>query len=168
MCNPYAGCTLSPNVFAEILERELLETRLCECNFLHSRCELSIHLGMWIKKIYIYNQRLQPGETQDTLMWTSQTAKQARANEARHEHPRLYEIVMVKVSIWYRYLQVSKCIDTIMMIRRQLQFQPISVATSIRKVEFLFSPVYLFLKQLPNFPVIFKKNQYQNISKICC
>ncbi len=33
-----------------IHERELLETRLCECDFIHSRRELSIHLGMQIEK----------------------------------------------------------------------------------------------------------------------
>ncbi len=40
-CN--AGCTLSPTAFGEILKRELHETRLRKCDFLHSYCELSIH-----------------------------------------------------------------------------------------------------------------------------
>ncbi len=39
----YVGCTLSPSSFSEILRRELHETRLSECDFLHSCCELSIH-----------------------------------------------------------------------------------------------------------------------------
>ncbi len=46
----YAGCILSSSVFGEILERELLETRLCECNFIHSHCELLIHTGMQVEK----------------------------------------------------------------------------------------------------------------------
>ncbi len=37
----YTGCTLSPSAFGEILERELLEARLCKCDFLHSCRELS-------------------------------------------------------------------------------------------------------------------------------
>ncbi len=46
----YTGCTLSSSAFGEILEWELLKTRLCECNFVHSCCELSIHPGMQIEK----------------------------------------------------------------------------------------------------------------------
>ncbi len=49
-CN--ASCTLSLSAFGEILERELLETRPCKCDFLLSCCELSIHPGMRIGKNY--------------------------------------------------------------------------------------------------------------------
>ncbi len=39
----YVGCTLSLSVVGEILEQELHEMRPCECDFLHSCRELSIH-----------------------------------------------------------------------------------------------------------------------------
>ncbi len=61
-----AGCTLSPSAFGESLERELPETRLGACDFLHSCQELSILLR---------DTRRQPGETQDPLTRASQTAK---------------------------------------------------------------------------------------------
>ncbi len=96
----YAGCTLSPSAFREILEWELLKTRLRECDFLHSCCELSIHLGMPIEKETIKNQRRQPGETRDHLTRTSRTAKNARANEMRHEWLRLYESIRGEASVF--------------------------------------------------------------------
>ncbi len=92
----HAGCTLSPSAFREILERELLETRLCECDFLHSCCELSILPGIWIEKKTIKNQRRQLGEIQEPLTRTPQTAKKVRADEAKHKRPRLYESIQGK------------------------------------------------------------------------
>ncbi len=47
----------------------------------------------------IQSPRRQPGETRDPLTRTSQTAKKARANEMRHERPRLYESIRSKVSV---------------------------------------------------------------------
>ncbi len=50
MTASYASCTLLPGALGEIPERELLYTKLCECDFTHSHCELSIHPGMQIEK----------------------------------------------------------------------------------------------------------------------
>ncbi len=58
----------------------------------------SIHPGK-LKKKTIKNQRRQPGETRDSLTRTPQTAKKARANEARHEHLRLYESIRGEASV---------------------------------------------------------------------
>ncbi len=109
----YAGCTLSPSAFGKILERELLKTRLYECDYLDSYCEPSIHPEMQIEKKTIKNQRRQTDETQDPLTRISQTAKKVRANEARHERPRLQESIRgeASVSIYILALALSRVLS---------------------------------------------------------
>ncbi len=68
---------LSPSAFGEILERELSEMRLCECDSLHSCRELLI---------LARDTRWQSNEIRDPLTYTLRTAKKARANEVRHKH----------------------------------------------------------------------------------
>ncbi len=75
-------------MFSEILERELLKMRLCECDFVHSHSELSIHPGMQIEKRTIKNQRRQPGETRDTSTRASRTTKKARADVSARGYKR--------------------------------------------------------------------------------
>ncbi len=62
---------------SKILEHEFHNTRLWECDSLHSCHEILI---------LACDTKQQPGETQDPLIRTSRTTKKARAYEARHEH----------------------------------------------------------------------------------
>ncbi len=80
----YACCTLLQSAFDEILKQELHETRLCECDCLHSCRELLI---------LVCDTNGQPGETRDSLNRTSQPAKKVRANKARHKHWRLHKSI---------------------------------------------------------------------------
>ncbi len=51
-------------------------------------------VGAWLlESLLILLPGWRPGETQDPLTRTSQTAKKARANEARHERSRLHESI---------------------------------------------------------------------------
>ncbi len=100
-------------ILAKILEWDFLMMRLCECDFVHSCCELSIHPGMQIEKKTIKNQRRRPGETRDSLTHTSQTAKKVRADEARHKHSRLYKSIRgeASVSIYILVLALSRVLS---------------------------------------------------------
>ncbi len=49
--------------------------------------------------IFAHDTRRQPGETRDPLTKTSQTAKKVRANEARHERPRLHKSIRGEASV---------------------------------------------------------------------
>ncbi len=71
-----AGCTLSSSAFGESLEREFPETRLGECDPLHSCRELSI---------LVCDTRRQPGETRDPLTRAHGPLKKRDLNEARHK-----------------------------------------------------------------------------------
>ncbi len=73
-CN--AGCTLLLSAFGESLRRELPETRLGQCDSLHSGRELSI---------LARDTRWQPGETWDPLTRAYRLLKKRDLNEMRHE-----------------------------------------------------------------------------------
>ncbi len=73
-CN--ADCTLLPSAFGESLGWELLETRLGQCDSLHSCRELSVSAA---------DTRRQPGETQFPLTRAHIPLKKRDLNEVRHE-----------------------------------------------------------------------------------
>ncbi len=79
-CASTAHCTLSPSAFGEILERELHDMRLGECNSLHSCRELFI---------LAYKTTRKPGET------------------ARHERLRLQESIGGEASVFIYILTLA-------------------------------------------------------------
>ncbi len=87
----------------------VLETRLYEYDFLHCRCELSIHPEIQIEKKTFKNQRQQSGETCDPLTRASQPAKKAIANEARHRRRRIYESIQGKCFHLHFYSRLVSC-----------------------------------------------------------
>ncbi len=101
-----ANCTLSPSAFGKILEQELLKTKLSECDFLNSRSELSIHLGMRIEKnlskirddsqarhetLWLRHHRLL--KKQELTRWDTSACGYMRTSEVRRVLPSPFSLL---------------------------------------------------------------------------
>ncbi len=75
--------------------------------------------------ILVCDTRQQPGVTQNPLTPTSRTTEIARANKARHEHPRLYDSIQgeASVSIYILALALSRVLLARVYSRHQTHFR---------------------------------------------